>query len=138
MGLDLNATPIIGKLSRLVSFISFFSDLVVTSGFRFYYDKPRMYDASMLTMGVRFSNGLIIPPKQENWISSGACTKACSSVNIQYSFNFSRRAAVKSIANIFHMSDYLHYLSLSTCPVQWIKFEFSRILKTKSFNQMAF
>jgi len=54
-------------------------DLVVTSGFRFYYDKPRMYDASMLTMGVRFSNGLIIPPKQENWISSGACTKACSS-----------------------------------------------------------
>eukprot|EP00112_Aurelia_sp_Birch-Aquarium-sp1_P005363 Seg1607.2 transcript_id=Seg1607.2/GoldUCD/mRNA.D3Y31 product="DBH-like monooxygenase protein 1" protein_id=Seg1607.2/GoldUCD/D3Y31 len=53
-------------------------DLVVTSGLRFYYGAPRTHDAETLTTGMSVVGSQIIPPKQENWISFGQCSKECS------------------------------------------------------------
>jgi len=55
------------------------SDLVVTSGLRFYYDAPRQYDAATMSVGQSNSLSLTIPPKQENWTVSAACVKSCTS-----------------------------------------------------------
>ena len=64
-----------------------FSGMVVTNGLRFYYDKPRKYDAGALSVGDSANCALTIPPNQENWIVSGGCTRDCSSVSIAQSSN---------------------------------------------------
>ena len=64
----------------LTSLHFFAIDMVVTSGLRFYYDTPRKYEAATLTTGASVTSALTIPPKQKNWISSGACMKVCSEV----------------------------------------------------------
>ena len=66
-------------------FICFQLDLVVTCGLRLYYDKPRKYDAAMLSVGSSVVN-LIIPPNREKWMITGSCPKACSSVSTNYVF----------------------------------------------------
>ncbi|XP_068754351.1 DBH-like monooxygenase protein 1 isoform X1 [Montipora capricornis] len=50
-----------------------------SSGMRFHYTSNiRMYDAGTLSVGDLSSNFLVIPPKQESWLSVGFCPKECN------------------------------------------------------------
>jgi len=75
------------------------SDWVVTSGLRFYYDKPRKYDAATLTVGESSSVSLTIPPKQESWIASGACMRSCT---LKINESSAPGGEIKFFASILH------------------------------------
>lgn len=50
-----------------------------SSGVKFYYTSNlRQYDAGMLSVGPSTDSFLVIPPKQESWISVGYCPKECT------------------------------------------------------------
>ena len=53
-------------------------DIVDDSGLRFYYTTPRKYDAAILWTGLSVNEYMTIPPKQENWTTTGYCSKHCT------------------------------------------------------------
>jgi len=54
------------------------SDIIDSSGLRFYYTKPRKYDAGMITVGANINDNMIIPPGMDKWTVRGVCTKDCT------------------------------------------------------------
>ncbi len=54
------------------------TDFIVTSGLRLHYDKPRKYESETLVAGHTVNTGMVIPPKQKDWIINGYCSKECS------------------------------------------------------------
>jgi len=52
-----------------------------SSGVRFSYTSNlREYDAGIFAVGEAISSFMIIPPKQESWLSVGYCSKECYKV----------------------------------------------------------
>lgn len=52
-----------------------------SSGVRFYYTSHlREFDAGIFAVGIKISPFLVIPPKQESWLTVGYCPKECHEV----------------------------------------------------------
>ena len=52
-----------------------------SSGIRFYYTSNlREYDAGIFAIGEATTSFLVIPPRQESWLSVGYCSKECYKV----------------------------------------------------------
>ncbi|CAH3193166.1 unnamed protein product [Porites evermanni] len=50
-----------------------------SSGARFYYSSNlREFDAGIFAVGLKISPYMVIPPKQESWLTVGYCAKECS------------------------------------------------------------
>ncbi|EDO42991.1 predicted protein, partial [Nematostella vectensis] len=50
-----------------------------SSGVRFYYtDKLRLYDSGTWSVGDSVNTWMMVPPKQEEWISEGHCPHQCT------------------------------------------------------------
>eukprot|EP00794_Sanderia_malayensis_P020379 gene20379-22388_t len=54
------------------------SDFIDTSGLRLHYTEPRKYDSATLTTGHLVAGNMLIPPKQNDWVTTGVCTTKCS------------------------------------------------------------
>lgn len=63
-----------------VFFISlFFSDWVDSSGIRIYLtSQVRKYEASIMELGLEYTDKMMIPPHQPSFKLSGFCTSACT------------------------------------------------------------
>jgi len=72
-----------------------------SSGVRFYYTSTlRQYDAGIFAVGYKVSPYMIIPPKQESWLTVGYCAKECN----QQPFNSTKlpEKGIKVFAAFLH------------------------------------
>lgn len=81
---------------------------------RFYYTSTlRQYDAGIFAVGYKVSPYMIIPPKQESWLTVGYCAKECNQVNCRRIFNWTTQ-------NSYSGSFSLHVYSLCYVALQQI------------------